>query len=73
MECRLEDFSPELVKEVLDFCDLDADPSVEREIQDRYDMSRKTARSGQVNSEEMRLVLQWIQPTLERLGYLVQD
>lgn len=69
MECRLEEFSPELVKKVLDFCELDTDPAVKREIEGRYDVGRRVARSGEVTSDEMRQVLHWIEPTLKWLGY----
>jgi hypothetical protein len=71
LECRLEDFSPELVRKVMDFCGLEDDDAVWTRYDERYDPARlEERRSARASSEEIESILAWIEPTLRWLGYL---
>lgn len=70
MECRLEDFSPELVRKVLDFCALEDDAAVWAKYDERYDASRLgDRRSDRATPDEIDRIMTWIEPTLRWLGY----
>jgi len=69
MECRLEDFSPELVRRILDFCELPDAAPVWEEYDRRFDAAREDKRKGEATPEEMDQIMRWIAPTLEWLGY----
>jgi hypothetical protein len=69
MECRLEDFSQDLIREVLRFCDLSDADEVWREYEDRFKQERQGSRQGQASDEDMQRMMDWIAPTLSWLGY----
>lgn len=71
MECRLEDFSRELIEEVLGFCDLSDAAEVWAEYDRRFKQERQGSRKGEASDEDMQLMMNWIAPTLEWLGYEV--
>ena len=69
MECRLEDMSADMIQSILRFCDLDEDPSVLAYLQERFDPNKPGARKTQIEPNEKRVILRWIEPTLRWLGY----
>ncbi len=68
LECRLEQMSPDLIKTVLDFCELDDDPNVTKAFEQLFDPSLAGARKKQADPQEVELVMRWIGPTLHWLG-----
>jgi hypothetical protein len=70
MECRLEDFSPELIRKVMDFCGLEDDGAVWKKYEERYDPTRLgDRRAARATPEEIETIMEWIEPTLRWLGY----
>jgi len=70
MECRLEEFSPELIRKVLDFCELEDDEAVWKKYEERYDPARLgERRSARATPEQIETIMTWIEPTLRWLGY----
>lgn len=69
MECRLEEFSPDLIRSVMDFCGLEDDPAVWARYEERWKPDRQGRRSEQATPEEIDAILEWIEPTLRWLGY----
>lgn len=71
MECRLEDFSPELIRRVMDFCGLEEAPAVWAKYEERYDPSRLgERRAARATPEQLDQIMLWIEPTLRWLDYL---
>jgi hypothetical protein len=68
-ECRLEDFSVDVVGEILKFCALEDDPSVHDQVAQRFDGSRTNNRRPLATAEEERILEEWLRPTLKWLGY----
>ena len=69
MECRLEDMSADLIRRILDFCELDEDSSVTGYLNRLFDPDRSSARSARCDHGDRQTILQWIEPTLSWLGY----
>ena len=69
MECRLEDMSPELIRSILAFCELDEDPSVMAYVEENFDASKPSGRKTSCDPAERETILRWIEPTLFWLGY----
>ena len=69
MGCRLEDFSPELIREVLRFCELSDAYEVWEEYESRFQQEGQGSRKGQASDEDMQRMMNWIAPTLSWLGY----
>lgn len=69
MECRFEDFSLELIREVLRFCELSDADEVWEEYESRFKQERQGSRKGQASDEDMQRMMNWIAPTLSWLGY----
>ena len=66
-QCRLEEFSPEVVRSILTFCDIDAD-SVDTEfISRRFDKNRVGPAKSDADPEEVRLLETWVEPTMQWL------
>ena len=72
-ECRLEDMSPQLVGAIFEFCGLDDDQDVRAHFDDQYDPKKASARKQKCSDEERQAVLRWIGPTLQWLGYQLQE
>lgn len=68
-ECRLEDMSPDLVKRIMAFCELEDDPSVWSYFNERFDPSLSGARKARADEREVARIRQWIEPTMRWLGY----
>jgi hypothetical protein len=68
-ECRLEDMSMELVRSILDFCEL----RVAQEVIDHYDgvytHGRTSKQKQEADPKEVERIMQWIEPTMQWLGY----
>ena len=69
MECRLENMSPDLLREVLDFAELDDAPEVWRQFDAKFDATQPASRMTGADSAEIDRILAWTEPTLRWLGY----
>ncbi len=68
-ECRLEDMCGDLVREVQDFCELEHDPAVWEYFEKNFDPTLTGARRAIATREELDTIRQWIEPTMQWLGY----
>jgi hypothetical protein len=68
LEVRLEEMSPELLRSVLDFCDLEMTPEVQAGFQKQFDEGLTTRRKSDASSEDLATIQRWIGPTMEWLG-----
>lgn len=68
MECRLEDMSPQLLRSVLEFCQLEPTPEVESGFQRMFDEKLRTRARDQANPQDLATIERWIGPTLAWLG-----
>ncbi len=68
-ECRLEDLSVDVAREIVTFCGLPPSDEVESDLNTRFDRSRASSRSRAVDPERREEVLRWIAPTMQWLGY----
>lgn len=68
MECRIEDLSPEVVKSVLAFCELDDNPAVLEYLEKRLDSKRLRAPKQDADPEELARLKQWVEPTMQWLS-----
>ena len=69
MEIRLEDMSPQLMRQILEFCELEDEPNVWEAFEKRYDPSRTRGRRGQADPKDIKQIIRWIAPTMAWLGY----
>jgi hypothetical protein len=69
MECRLEDMSPDLLREVLEFAELEDVPAIWERFEQRFDPSQPGSRVAAADSEDIDRILAWTEPTLKWLGY----
>jgi hypothetical protein len=69
LQYRLEDISLESLSEILDFCELPPDPAVEAYFNEKFDPSLRGARKVDASPEEIRHIMEWIEPTMRWLGY----
>ena len=69
LELRLEDLTPERLREILAFCGLDDAPEVWESFRRHFDASQASRRRAQVDPAERERILTWIEPTLRWLGY----
>lgn len=69
MECRLEEMSPELLKSVLEFCQLDQSPEVEAAFARDFDAGQTRHRRAAASAEDLELIHRWTESTLKWLGY----
>jgi hypothetical protein len=69
LECRLEDMSPDSMRSILQFCELEDDPAVWKQLEERFDPTKAGARKVQADPLEIQRINQWIEPTAQWLGY----
>lgn len=63
LECRLEEMSPELLRKILAFCQLDATPDVFDAFQRDFDASQTSHRRAKATSQEIEQIRKWVEPT----------
>lgn len=68
LEYRQEDLTPELVKRVLAFCELDEEPAVWDAFHRAFDPSRATGRKDRAENEDVRRIRGLVAPTMSWLG-----
>lgn len=68
LECRLEDLSPELLRKILRFCQLDEASEVFAKFERDFDPSQTTHRRAQATSEDVELIRKWTEPTTKWLA-----
>ena len=69
LECRLEDMCDDLIRKLQDFCELEDDPAVWDYFKKNYDPTMTGVRSAAATEEELEIIRQWIEPTMQWLGY----
>lgn len=69
MECRLENMSPELLREVLEFAELDDAPELWERFEQRFDPTQPAGRLTGADPADIDRILAWTEPTLRWLGY----
>jgi hypothetical protein len=70
-ECRLENLSADLIHQMCAFCELEAHPSMFEVEGVGFDVAR--SRKNQRTQEEIDRVRDWLEPTLQWLGYGEND
>lgn len=68
-ECRLEDMSPDLIRQVLDFAKLDDSPEVWAEFEKKFDSDSTTYRRSGADEELVQRISRTLEPTMQWLGY----
>jgi len=68
-ELRLEDFSAEVAKQLLDFCGLSPNAEVDNFITSNFDSTRARARSDIATAQQLDQVAPWLEATMAWLGY----
>lgn len=69
MECRLEDMGEDLLREVLEFAELEAVDPVWSAFHERFDARLTRPRRDDADPADVDAILRWIEPTLMWLGY----
>jgi Sulfotransferase family len=69
MECRLEDMSPDLLRDVLDFAELKDAPEMWEHFEKRFDPTQPANRIADADPKDIDRILAWTEPTLKWLGY----
>lgn len=69
MECRLEDMSPDLLREVIEFAELDDVPAMWEHFEQRFDPAQPANRITDADPQDIDRILAWTEPTLKWLGY----
>ncbi len=67
MEVKYEDISPQVIQDVVRFCELDMDPAVLEYFHEKY--SKRPERSINATPQELDLIQMWTEPTLRYMGY----
>jgi hypothetical protein len=65
----LEDLSPEVMKSLLGFCQLDDSPEVWTAFQQEFDPEQTRHRRAAAAAEEIEVIRRWVEPTMHWLGY----
>lgn len=68
LECRIEDMSPEMLRKVVEFCQLDMTPEVEASFAAHFDKKLTTRRRGATDPTDIETIRRWIGPTMQWLG-----
>jgi hypothetical protein len=68
MEVRLENMSPELLADVLNFCQLETTPEVQAGFEQMFDEGLTTRRKSAATAADLETIRRWIEPTMEWLG-----
>lgn len=69
MECRIEDLSPELLGRILAFCGLPDSTAVRKQFEENFRPAEPGKRKAEADEEQLQRILQWIEPTMQWLGY----
>lgn len=69
LECRLEEMSPELLKSILEFCQLEPSSEVDATFARDFDMGKTRHRRDIASAEDLELIHKWTLTTLQWLGY----
>ena len=64
MEIRLEDLSPQVLRELLAFCELDDDQQIFRVFDQTHDPKLAHGRRAEAGPADIDRILRWIEPTL---------
>lgn len=72
-ECRLEELSPQIVRAILAFGELDDDPGVIAYFDKHFDARAPGGRKPKAAAEDLDVIRQWIEPTQRWLGYPVEN
>ncbi|MDP6058424.1 MAG: sulfotransferase [Pirellulaceae bacterium] len=62
-QVQLEDMSPDLIRQLLTFAELDEDPAVFDFLSKTFDATRPSGRRKQVSSEDLAIIRRWTQTT----------
>lgn len=68
-EFKLEDVSRPVIDDLLRFCELPQDLTVQQYIDDNFDLSRVSGRTRNAPREQIRAAQPWIESTAQWLGY----
>lgn len=68
-ECRLEDLTPDVMKSLLQFCQLDDSPEVWQAFEREFDPAQTSHRRAQAAPADVDTIRRWIAPTMAWLGY----
>lgn len=63
MECRLEDLNEELLRKIMQFCELPEAPKVMQHFRDNFDPHQPGGRTIDADPQEVELVSRLIEPT----------
>jgi hypothetical protein len=69
LECRLEDLSPEVMRRVLQFCQLEDSPEVWQAFERDFDPAQTGYRRAEASPADVEAIRRWIEPTMAWLGY----
>lgn len=69
LEIRLEDLSPDVMRQIFTFCELEEDPAVWDLFNERYDPKMASYRKTEADPEMIAKARRWIDPTMRWLGY----
>lgn len=64
LECRVDDFTPETLKEIVDFCDLGDAPEVWEAFRSEYEPDKIHEYGKDLRPHDLRRVMDWIEPTV---------
>lgn len=68
MECKLEEFSAEKLKSILQFCQLEDSPEVWQAFEQQFDLGKTSHRRAAAAQHEIDTVVKWIEPTMKWLA-----
>ncbi len=68
-ECRVEEMSPELIRSLLDFAELDNAPAIWDWFEKEFDPPQPDQRSNAAEANDIARIRTWIEPTLKWLEY----
>lgn len=68
MQCRLEELTPDTLRSILRFCELDEDKLDIEFFEKRFDTRRIGPAKDDADPEEVRCLEEWIEPTMQRLS-----
>jgi len=68
-QCRLEDMSLDVMKRIFAFCKLEDSPEVWEAFHREFDPSKASYRRANASPEDLEMIRQWTEPTMQWLGY----